>query len=220
MTRKHPPGATLHLGGDAWAHPTLEPLLVPITQVHPYPGNPRRGDQPAITASIHDLGLYAGVITQHRPRSATQPILVGNHRHAALIELGAERIPRTVLKVTDERAAAIVARDNLTSDKGGYDDRALLALLTGTDDVLALSGYGDGDLDALRRSVELLDFADTAHEALGVPLAEVAGPIDLDGDAEKVTITLDPGHRPELYRLLHELPWVRNITDAHVKAPQ
>ena len=38
-TTPHPPGATLHLGGEAWAHPSLEPRLIPIEDAIPYPGN-------------------------------------------------------------------------------------------------------------------------------------------------------------------------------------
>lgn len=140
-----PPGATLHLGGQAYAHPSLDARLVPIDSVTPYPGNPRRGDQDAITSSIRDLGLYAGVIVQE----STRYILVGNHRRHALVELGAERIPVDSLDVDDTRAAAIVARDNRTSDLGGYDDTELLALLTIDDAVLPLSGYSEEDVAAL-----------------------------------------------------------------------
>lgn len=147
-TQATPPGADLHLGGDAYAHPSLEPRLVPITDVTPYPGNPRRGDQEAITSSIRDLGLYAGVVVQR----STGHIVVGNHRRHALLELGADLIPVDYLDVTDTRAAAIVARDNHTSDLGGYDDADLLALLTSDEDVLPLSGYDADDLALLRRA--------------------------------------------------------------------
>ena len=101
-TTPHPPGATLHLGGEAWAHPSLADRLVPIEDAIPYPGNPRRGDQDAITASIRDLGLYTGVVLQR----STGHILVGNHRRHALIALGAAQIPVDYLDVDDPRAAA------------------------------------------------------------------------------------------------------------------
>lgn len=151
-TAKHPPGATLHLGGDAYAHPDLEPLLVPIQSVTPYPGNPRRGDQDAVTGSIRDHGLYAGVTAQ----ASTGHILVGNHRHQALLALGATRIPRTSVDVDDTRAAAIVARDNYTSDRAGYDDTARIELLAALDaeGALDLSGYAQEDYAALLRAQE------------------------------------------------------------------
>lgn len=152
MTQDHPTGATLHLGGDAWAMPSLEPLLVPIDTLLLYPGNPRRGDQEAITSSIRDHGLYAGVVTQ----TTTSHTLVGNHRLRSLLDLGATMAPSTPADVDDTRAAQIVARDNLTSDRGGYDDTEQLALLEAlaAQDQLPGSGYSADDLDALRRVAE------------------------------------------------------------------
>lgn len=211
-----PPGADLHLGGNAWAHPSLEARLIPIENAIPYPGNPRRGDQDAITSSIRDLGMYAGVVLQR----STGHILVGNHRRHGVAELGGTLIPADYLDVDDTRAAAIVARDNRTSDQGGYSDEDLLALLTADEDVLALSGYDGDDLDVLRRVITDLEFTRTAGDTPeGLPLGDVTDPIDLDGDAEKVTVTLDPGHRPDLYALLKDQPWVRNIANPHVRTP-
>lgn len=152
-TREHPPGASLHLGGDAWASPDLEPLLVPIGDALPFPGNPRRHDQDNITASIRDHGLYQGIVGQ----AATGHTMVGNGRLAALRELGATRVPRTLLDVPDDRARAIVARDNQTSDASTNDDAALLALLAPLESdaaLLALSGYGTDDLALLRAAGE------------------------------------------------------------------
>lgn len=220
MTQPHPPGATLHIGGQAWAHPDLEPLLVDIAEVTPFPGNPRRHDQDNITGSIRDHGLYAGVVCQ----TSTGHVMVGNGRRQALLDLGATRIPRTLMDVDDVRARAVVARDNQTSDASGNDDQMLLDLLAplaDDADLLALSGYVEEDMETFRRAVANLEFTRTAGEELeGTPLGDLAGPIDLDGDAEKVTITLDPGHRPDLYALLVDLPYIRNMTDAHVKAPK
>lgn len=150
---QHPQGATLPIGGDAHAHPTLEPILEPVDRVQTYPGNPRRGDQDAITSSIRDLGLYAGVIAQQ----STGHVLVGNHRLRGIIALGGERVPVTWVDVDDTVAAAIVARDNLTSDRGGYDraeQYALLQALKG-EDSLALSGYLEAEYDVIRSLVDL-----------------------------------------------------------------
>lgn len=212
-----PPGATLHLGGDAWGHPDLEGTLTSLDDVIPYPGNPRRGDQDNITASVRDHGLYAGVVAQR----SSGHILVGNHRRHALVALGAERVPVVWVDVDDERAAAIVARDNQTSDRGTYDTSDLLALLApmeGDPDLLALSGYAGEDLDALRRHLDNLTFTETAGETPeGTPIGDAADPIDLDGDADKITVTLDPGHRQEFYALVQDLSYVRNVTNAHVK---
>ena len=143
-----PPGATLHLGGTAYASPTLEPLLVSITDAKPYPGNPRRHDQDSITASVRDHGLYQGVVLQR----TTGHVLVGNGRLQALTDLGAERVPVTWLDVDDARAAAIVVRDNHTSDLSWNDTQDLvnlLAPLTVDPDLLALSGHTQDDYNDL-----------------------------------------------------------------------
>lgn len=157
----HPQGATLHLGGDAYAHPTLEDVLEPLDRVQTYPGNPRRGDQDAITSSIRDLGLYAGVIAQR----TTGHILVGNHRYRGITALGGERVPVTWVDVDDTVAAAIVARDNLTSDKGGYDRGEQYALLQRLqeEDALDLSGYVAAEYDVIRSLVDLPTDFDTGQ---------------------------------------------------------
>lgn len=149
--------ALLHLGGDAYAHPALEPLLVPLNTLTLYPGNPRRADQDAITASIRDHGLYRPIGTQ----SGTGHILVGNHTYRAITELGGTMIPATPMHVDDAEAAAIVARDNRTSALGGYDDRDLYDLLTriASDGAYPVPdiGYTDADLAILARKVEAED---------------------------------------------------------------
>lgn len=171
-----PPGASLHLGGEAYAHPSLEGRLIPIEDAIPYPGNPRRGDQDAITSSIRDLGLYTGVVVQR----STGHIVVGNHRRHGLWNLGATLIPVDYVDVDDTRAAAIVARDNRTSDQGTYDDAELLALLTSEPEVLALSGYDDADLALLRASLAPPPEQHTdADDAPALPEAE---PISKVGD--------------------------------------
>ena len=220
-TAAHPQGATLSLGGTAYAHPTLEPILEPITEPVLYPGNPRRGDQDAITGSIRDLGLYAGIICQR----TTRHVLVGNHRLRGLLALEAEQVPVTWVDVDNTRAAAIVARDNLTSDRGGYDTAEQITLLQAlaADDALPLSGYADDNIEDLQRVLANLTFAE---EALAAHLADtpeaasgVSPPIDVEGDGVRVTVTVDPDHKADLYALLHDQPWVRDVADAHTRKP-
>lgn len=212
-----PPGATLHLGGDAWCAPALEPLLVDITTVGEWPGNPRRHDQDNITASVRDLGMWQGIVIQ----ASTGRALLGHGRRQALLDLGATRIPATPYDVDDTRGAAIVARDNQTSDASTNEDRLLLDLLAplaSDADLLALTGYTVDGLEDLERAVANADFAASEHDLTGTPVSDLATPIDLDGDAEKCTVILDPGRRADLYALLADVEWVRNVTDSHGRA--
>lgn len=154
-TCDHPEGATLYLGGTAWAHPkgdAAHSLLQPIDSIHTYPGNPRRGDQDEITASIRDLGFYGALQVQ----TGHGHILVGNHRYRALADLGALLAPVDLLAVSDTVAAAVVARDNYTSDQADNDPAELVALLerlVEADQLSLVGGLAD-DLAALRTLAE------------------------------------------------------------------
>jgi ParB-like chromosome segregation protein Spo0J len=142
-------GTLLHLGGDAYAHPDLEPLLTPISDVVPHPDNPRNGDTEAIIESIRRHGLYAGVAAQR----GTRRIIVGNHRYAALMELGAERLPVTWADVDDDLALRILLGDNKIGDLARNDEAQLLDLLRRLDDYNG-TGFTPRDLERLISRVE------------------------------------------------------------------
>jgi len=214
-TTPQPPGCTVHLGGDAWCIPELEPQLVLIDTVHDWPGNPRRHDQEQITGSIRDHGLYAGVVTQ----SSSGRLLLGHGRKQGLLDLGATRIPRVVMDVDDTRGAAIVARDNKTHDAGGYDDRdlyELLAPLAESDELLALAGFHPDDLADLERVIANLDFVENAAAGTGDPVNDISDPLNINADTERITVTVDTGTKAKLYALLDGLPWVRDWSPGNV----
>lgn len=137
------------LGGKAYAHPDLDPKLHPIDAVTPHPENPRNGDIDAIIDSILENGLYAGVVAQ----TSTRRIIVGNHRYAALMELGAERIPVTWADVDDALAIRILLADNKVGDNAINDEGQLLELLRQFDS-LAGTGFNERDLERLITRVE------------------------------------------------------------------
>jgi hypothetical protein len=170
-----PPGATLHLGGQAYANAALAPLLVPIDTVTPYPGNPRRHDQDNITSSIRDHGLYAAVVVQQ----SSGYVIVGNGRHQGLLDLGATQVPAIPHDCDDARAAAIVARDNRTSDLSTNDPVDLLALLQAFDDdstLRALAGYDDDRTMALLvRQAEAADVFTVGTDHMADEFREISG---------------------------------------------
>lgn len=139
----------LHLGGDAYAHPDLEPLLTPIGDVVPHPENPRNGDVDAIIESIRLHGLYAGVAAQ----TTTRRIIVGNHRYAALMELGAERLPVTWADVDDDLALRILLGDNKIGDLARNDEAQLLDLLRRLD-TFDGTGFTPRDIERLISRVD------------------------------------------------------------------
>lgn len=129
-------------------HEHLTPNLQPITTVTQHPDNPNNGDTDAIAESMQTNGVYAGVIAQ----KTTGHILAGNHRYAALLQLGATQIPVTWLDITNEQATRILLADNRTT-RLGHDDEHLLATLlddlTKTPTGLTGTGYTNEDLLAL-----------------------------------------------------------------------
>lgn len=144
------------LGGLAHAHDSLETLLVDVDRVHPHPDNPWNGDTDAIATSIEINGLYRPVYAQ-----MDGTLLAGNHTTAALLSLGAEKIPVVWLDVDDATARRILLVDNRSAQLGSYDDSLLLSLLDTitVNDSLLGTGYADQDVEDLRLLVDRLDHA-------------------------------------------------------------
>lgn len=123
--------------------------IVPLHQLHPYPGNARRGDLDTIKQSLEINGQYRPIVTRPHPDIPDDwQILAGHHTHQAAQDLGWPELAITVLPdtLTEDDARRIVIVDNRTNDLAGYDTAALDALLaqfnTGPDQTLELAGTG------------------------------------------------------------------------------
>jgi len=127
--------------------PTTAIATVPIDDLIRHPETPRRGDIPAISASIEVNGWYGAVVAQ----SSTRHVLAGNHRMEAARRLGMTDLPVHWLDVDDATARRILLADNRTSDLATYDDEVLVQLLeaAAADDDLIGTGYDSDDLDDL-----------------------------------------------------------------------
>lgn len=125
----------------------LRTVELPVADLRPYRGNPRRGNVDAIAASLQAHGQYRplvvneGTLTGH-----TFEVLAGNHTLQAARKLGWETVLVSIVDVDETAAAKIVAVDNRTNDLAEYDEGALLKLLQSLDGDLDGTGY---DLDAL-----------------------------------------------------------------------
>lgn len=123
-------------------------LAVPVSELEPYARNARRGDVPAIVASLEAHGQYRPIVA----RKDTGEVLAGNHTLAAARELGWTHVAATWVDVDDDQAARIVAVDNRTNDLARYDDQALASLLEDLADGdrgLEGTGFGSEDLEQL-----------------------------------------------------------------------
>jgi hypothetical protein len=148
----HPRAATLHLGGSAWAHQDLAPLVRDLfprddptkPRISRHPENPRRGDHDAIVKSVINNGVY----TPPKVQVSTGYVLAGNHSFDAVVDCGATRMPWVWLDVDDREARRIMADDNRTAELGGYDQAMLLENLRALDATgdLALTAWRPEDL--------------------------------------------------------------------------
>jgi hypothetical protein len=135
----------------------LRPFLVPIGELEPFPGNPRRGDVAMLRASLRRFGQV-------------KPILVDGHRIVAHhhVRLAAQEEGWTHIAAipnefqSEAEARAYLLADNRTSDLGRYEDELLVVQLRETED---LEGTGWTDEDRKRLDRELAEaFSPTGEE--------------------------------------------------------
>lgn len=131
-------------------HPSLETMMVPADAVRPHPSNPNNGDVDEIVASVMVNGCYRPIIANQE----SGYILAGHHLYAALLQLGATRIPVLWLSTDDRESARILLADNRIAALARVDDGLLIDLLkyVDNDDVDGLAGTGysvDDYLDLL-----------------------------------------------------------------------
>jgi ParB-like chromosome segregation protein Spo0J len=173
-------------------HDALEGLTVPLDELTPFPGNPRRGDVDAIAESLDRNFQYKPIVVNRK----TGHILAGNHTYLAARKLGWSKIAAVMIDVTEAQARRIVAADNKTADLGHYDDRDLAELLAAIgedEDGFEGTGYNDEDLTALMTKLDpsgLEDFA-VVEPTAPAPAPAPAPMLPTEGAAEG-TFTLPP----------------------------
>ncbi len=103
----------------------LEPLLIDIGSVEPWPGNYREGDIGAISESLKRFGQQKPIVVQKN----SMRIVAGNHVWQGARALGAERIAANVEEMDDDTAEAFLLADNRTSERGTSNEERLAFLL-------------------------------------------------------------------------------------------
>jgi len=127
----------------------LKTERIPVKELRTYRLNPRKGDVEAIRESLRVNGQYKPIVANigtHTKRK--NEVLAGNHTLMAARDEGWSHIAVCFVDVDDDQAKRIVAADNRTADRGGYDE-AVLAELLGELPDLKGTGFDQGDLDAL-----------------------------------------------------------------------
>jgi ParB-like chromosome segregation protein Spo0J len=126
-----------------------------LDQLHPYPGNPRRGNVDAIIRSLERFGQQKPVVAL---KDGT--ILAGNHILEAAQRMGWPRLWVKWWTGTEEEAKAFLLADNRTSELGTVDEADLYAIL------VEVQAFEDDLMTAASYSLD--DLADLAH-ALSPP---------------------------------------------------
>jgi len=161
--------------------------VVPIDSIRPYPGNPRRGNVPALAESLRRNGQYRALVVQ----KSTRYILGGNHTWQGAKAGNWPEIAVTFIDVSDEQAARIVLVDNRSSDLAGYDPELLADILGAIPDPNIGTGYSSEDIAAITRAVastEPMDLSSILH-----PINAVVKETDED---RKPTRTFDMDDEP------------------------
>lgn len=170
--------------------PTLDALAVPISQLTPRKGNPRRGDIDSIAESLQRHGQYRPIVVNTR----TNEVLAGNHTMAAASKLGWADIAATFVDVDEDQAARIVLADNRTADRGDYDNAALFHMLQALDNDYMGTGYDDDDmsrLEALNALPPDWQPDDTADEGTPYSRKTNAPQYEVTGDKPEVAELID-----------------------------
>lgn len=123
---------------------------VPIRQLKPWPGNPRRhgADIPGLIKSIEAFGWTNPVLVQEK----THRIIAGHGRIEAAKAAGLTSVPCLYLDLTAQQAVAYTVADNRLAELSEWDLPALktaLAELDGQGFDVALTGFMDDDIDRM-----------------------------------------------------------------------
>lgn len=135
-----------------WSGPEgLRETLVPISDLEPFPGNPRRGDTDAVAASLRRFG-------QVKPIVVDGARIVAGHTlvRAAEAEGWTHVAASSNEFASEEEQRAFLLADNRSSDLSTYDDRLLLEQLRSLTDREG-TGYRDTDLLVLEESLRELE---------------------------------------------------------------
>ena len=121
-----------------------------ITDITPYPGNPRLNDGAvdAVAESIRRFGFRQPIVVDE-----AGVIIVGHTRYKAALKLGLEKVPVHVAKdLSPEQIKAYRIADNKVADLSTWDLELLpieLAELQGMDFDLKLLGFSEDELAGL-----------------------------------------------------------------------
>ena len=124
--------------------------LLPIADIHPYPGNPRRNDDAveAVARSLAEYGFRQPIVVDPK-----YVIVVGHTRYKAAVKLGLTQVPvHVATDLTPEQIRAYRVADNQTATLAEWNYDLLpieLGVLKDVDYDLSLLGFDPDELHKL-----------------------------------------------------------------------
>lgn len=141
--------------------PDLKSLAVPVINLTPMEGNPRKGDVDAVKRSYEKFGQRKPIVARRvgvgENGLPTGTVTAGNHQLQAAKALGWKEIAVVFIDEDEQTAKAFSLADNRTHDLGTYDDGELNELLKEMEafdkDLFLATGYTDSDIDVVLQSL-------------------------------------------------------------------
>jgi site-specific DNA-methyltransferase (adenine-specific) len=151
----------------------LQPLATEIDKLKLLPGNPRKGDIQAVARSLEAFG-------QRKPIVAISDgtVIAGNHTLQAAQSLGWKKIAVVFVEDDEAKAKAYALADNRTAELGGYDNQALVDLISDVQlldkELFAATGWENDDLAELIATLELQQLPTSFTDPDNIPDAPPA----------------------------------------------
>ena len=123
-----------------------ETVTMKLTDIKPYTNNPRRITEEAINAVKQSIEKF-GYVQPIALRKATNEIVVGHTRYAALGRLGVEEVEVYLLDISEEKAKQYRLVDNRTNELSEWDHKSLVLELREWDTQLLESYFPNIDLE-------------------------------------------------------------------------
>lgn len=153
---------------------------VPVSDIHPWPENPRRNDgEPVrkVAASIKRYGFGSPIVA----RRANGEIIAGHTRYKAALQLGLERVPVRYLDLPEAEAHMLALADNRTSEEAKWDEVLLAGILASvkSEDVADATAFDDVDLNRL-----------LSEKGENDPIAEWAGTPECESEDQRAAFQI------------------------------
>lgn len=183
--------ATIWEGAEA-----LRPFLVPLDNLAPFPGNPRRGDVAQLRGSLRRFGQVLPALADPALEDGDLVRIIARHHLAlAATEEGWTHIAVIPHEFADEtEARAYLLADNRLGELGGYNEEELVAHLKHLAELDALPGTGYTGDDVDYHMARLRELQQQNDSLVAVPPAEAS---PLPSDMQEVVLVYSQQQRQQ-----------------------